>query len=160
MTATERFTGTTPVGLPTTEPVALIAPDGSPVDGSGLRRPTDDVVLDLYRAMVIGRRFDAQATALAKQGRLAVYPSARGQEACQVGAVRALREQDWLFPTYRDSMAIVTRGVDPVETLTLLRGDWHLGYDPQVHRVAPQCTPLATNTVHAVGLARARPRRS
>ena len=37
--------------------------------------------------MVIGRRFDTQATALTKQGRLAVYPSSRGQEACQVGAV-------------------------------------------------------------------------
>jgi 2-oxoisovalerate dehydrogenase E1 component alpha subunit len=155
MTATESNALTTPTALPSTEPLALIAPDGSPVEGSGLRRPTDDVVLDLYRAMVIGRRFDAQATTLAKQGRLAVYPSARGQEACQIGAVRALREQDWLFPTYRDSMAIVTRGVDPVETLTLLRGDWHLGYDPRAHRVAPQCTPLATNTVHAVGLAQA-----
>ena len=36
--------------------------------------------------MVLGRRFDRQATALTKQGRLAVYPSSRGQEACQVGA--------------------------------------------------------------------------
>ena len=40
----------------------------------------------------------------------------------------------------------MTRGVDPVEALTLLRGDWHCGYDPYEHRVAPQCTPLATNT--------------
>ena len=39
------------------------------------------------------------------------------------------------------------------ETLTLLRGDWHCGYDPCERRVAPQCTPLATNTLHAVGLA-------
>ena len=105
--------------------------------------------------MVVGRRFDAQATALTKQGRLAVYPSSRGQEACEVGAVLALREQDWLFPTYRDSVAMVTRGVAPVEVLTLLRGDWHCGYDPHEHRVAPQCTPLATNTLHAVGLAHA-----
>jgi pyruvate dehydrogenase E1 component alpha subunit len=72
-----------------------------------------------------------------------------------VGAVLALRDQDWLFPTYRDSVAIVTRNVDPVEALCLLRGQWHCGYDPYVHRVAPQCTPLATNTLHAVGLAHA-----
>jgi pyruvate dehydrogenase E1 component alpha subunit len=113
------------------------------------------VLVDLYRRMVLGRRFDAQATALTKQGRLAVYPSSHGQEACEVGAVAALRPQDWLFPTYRDSMAIVARGVDPVDTLGLLRGDWHLGYDPYVHHVAPQCTPLATNTLHAVGLGHA-----
>ncbi len=119
--------------------------------GCGCPHPT--VLRALHRAMVLGRRFDTQATALTKQGRLAVYPSSRGQDACQVGAVLALREQDWLFPTYRDSVAILTRGVPAEETLTLLRGDWHCGYDPVQHRVAPQCTPLATNTLHAVGLA-------
>lgn len=117
--------------------------------------PPADVLRELYRRMVIGRRFDTQATALTKQGRLAVYPSSRGQDACEVGAVLALREQDWLFPTYRDSVAIMTRSVDPVEVLSLLRGEWHCGYDPYQHRVAPQCTPLATNTLHAVGLAHA-----
>jgi 2-oxoisovalerate dehydrogenase E1 component alpha subunit len=65
----------------------------------------------VYRRMVIGRQFDTQATALAKTGRLAVYPSSRGQDACQVGAVLALRGQDWLFPTYRDTVAVITRDV-------------------------------------------------
>ena len=117
--------------------------------------PGDDVLLALHRKMVLARRFDTQATALTRQGRLAVYPSARGQEAGEVGAVLALRPQDWLFPTYRDSMAVVCRGVDPVEVLSLLRGDWHCGYDPYEYRVAPQCTPLATNALHAVGVAHA-----
>jgi pyruvate dehydrogenase E1 component alpha subunit len=120
-----------------------------------LAMPSADVLGGLYRGMVIGRRFDAQATALTKQGRLAVYPSSRGQEACQIGSVLALRTQDWLFPTYRDTVAVVTRGVDPTEALSLLRGEWHCGYDPYQHRVAPQCTPLATNTSHAVGLVHA-----
>jgi 2-oxoisovalerate dehydrogenase E1 component subunit alpha len=141
--------------LPTTTPLALLGSDGRPVPAAGLDMPADDVLLGLHRQMVLGRRFDTQATALTKQGRLAVYPSARGQEAGEIGAVAALRPQDWLFPTYRDSMAVVARGVDPVGVLTLLRGDWHCGYDPYVHRVAPQCTPLATNAPHAVGLARA-----
>jgi pyruvate dehydrogenase E1 component alpha subunit len=108
--------------------------------------------------MVVGRRFDAQATALTRQGRLAVYPSSHGQEACQVGAVLAVEDDDWLFPTYRESVALVTRGIDPVEVLSLLRGDSHCGYDPRRHHVAPQCTPLATQTLHATGLAYARRR--
>jgi pyruvate dehydrogenase E1 component alpha subunit len=131
----------------------LLDPEGRVVPSDDLGMPGDDVLVALHRHMVLARRFDAQATALTKQGRLAVYPSARGQEASQVGAVLALRRQDWLFPTYRDSMAVVCRGVDPVEVLALLRGDWHCGYDPYEHRVAPQCTPLATNAPHAVGLA-------
>ena len=141
---------------PTAAPLTLIAADGSERDGAGvLAMPPDDVLVELHRRMVIGRRFDAQATALTKQGRLAVYPSSRGQDACQVGAVLAMRDRDWLFPTYRDSMALVTHGVPPEGVLSLLRGDWHCGYDPSAVRAAPQCTPLATNTLHAVGFAHA-----
>lgn len=112
-------------------------------------------MVEIYRAMVLARRFDGQAGALAKQGVLTVYPSALGQEACQVGAVLAMAPQDWLFPTYRDAMAMVTRGIDPVEVLTPQRGDWHCGHDPYRHRTAPQSTPLATQLPHAVGLAMA-----
>jgi 2-oxoisovalerate dehydrogenase E1 component alpha subunit len=152
------FADTEPVDglLPSTDPLQLIDADGAlAVDMGPLTLPEPPILLELYRRMVIGRRFDSQATALTKQGRLAVYPSSHGQDACQVGATLALREQDWLFPTYRDSVAVITRGVDPSEALSLLRGDWHCGYDPYQYRVAPQCTPLATNTLHAVGLARA-----
>jgi pyruvate dehydrogenase E1 component alpha subunit len=142
--------------LPTGSPLGLITAEGNADDADGiLVMPPDDVLRELHRQMVIGRRFDTQATALTKQGRLAVYPSSRGQEACQVGAVLALREQDWLFPTYRDTVAVVTRSVAPPEALSLLRGEWHCGYDPYQYNVAPQCTPLATSTLHAVGLAHA-----
>jgi pyruvate dehydrogenase E1 component alpha subunit len=141
--------------LPTGTPLRLLEADGQAVRPCDLDLPDDDVLLALHRKMVLARRFDTQATALTRQGRLAVYPSARGQEAGEVGAVLALRPRDWLFPTYRDSMALVCRGVDPVEVLSLLRGDWHCGYDPYEYRVAPQCTPLATNTLHAVGVAHA-----
>jgi pyruvate dehydrogenase E1 component alpha subunit len=140
--------------LPSREALALIDADGCSVD-TALRMPAPATLAQLYRRMVIGRRFDTQATALTKQGRLAVYPSSHGQEACEVGSVLALRDHDWLFPTYRDTVALITRSIDPIEALSLLRGDWHCGYDPYEYRVAPQCTPLATNTLHAVGLARA-----
>jgi len=140
--------------LPSAKPLQLIDQDGLPGENpGGLALPTPDVLRELHRRMVLGRRFDSEATALTKQGRLAVYPSSHGQDACQVGAVLALRDQDWLFPTYRDSVALLTRGLPAEKALTLLRGDWHCGYDPYEYRVAPQCTPLATNTLHAVGLA-------
>jgi len=142
--------------LPSAAPLQLIDQDGRPGENPGaLHFPPPDVLRELYRRMVLGRRFDAQATALTKQGRLAVYPSSHGQDACQVGAVLALRGQDWLFPTYRDTVALITRGVPAEEGLALLRGEWHCGYDPYKYRVAPQCTPLATNAPHAVGFAHA-----
>ncbi len=149
--------------LPLPTPLQLVDPTGAEVPLADLprpyRMPSADRLRQVWRSMVIGRRFDLQATALTKQGRLAVYPSSRGQEACQVGATLSLREQDWMFPTYRDSMALVTRGIDPVEVLSLLRGDQHCGYDPRARRTAPQCTPLATQLVHAAGAAYGERRR-
>lgn len=139
-------------------PMQLIDETGAGVRsaaGAGITMPPDRLLVELFTRMVIGRRLDIQATALTKQGRLAVYPSARGQEACEIGASAALREQDWLFPTYRDTMAVLDRGVDATEAFSLLRGAWHCGYDPYRYRVAPQCTPLATNALHAVGFAHA-----
>lgn len=146
-----------PAWRPRTDPAPLL-PDAAPyrVLGTEAVAGADPLLLlRLYRQLVRGRRYNTQATALTKQGRLAVYPSSTGQEACQVAAALALEERDWLFPSYRDTLAAVARGLDPVEALTLLRGDWHTGYDPREHRIAPLSTPLTTQLPHAVGLAHA-----
>lgn len=141
--------------LPSDTVVQLIDETGaSHVDG-GYTTPPSSRLVDAYRAMVRGRRINEQCNALVRQGRLAVYPSSHGQEACQVAAALVLAEGDWLFPTYRDSVAVISRGVSPAETLVLLKGDWHSGYDPTQYRVAPQATPLATQLLHAVGVAHA-----
>lgn len=140
--------------LPSATPVRLIDPDGRVVPEAAELPATDQLVRAL-EALVSARRLNEQAYALVRQGRLAVYPSSYGQEACEVVAAQVLAEGDWLFPTYRDTAAVVARGVDPVEALTLLRGDWHSGYDPYAHHVAPLATPLATQLPHAVGVAHA-----
>ncbi|MFD9593307.1 pyruvate dehydrogenase (acetyl-transferring) E1 component subunit alpha [Kitasatospora sp. NPDC059973] len=142
---------------PRSDPAPLL-PDASPVRVLGtpeLEKYDPALLRELYRRLVVGRRYNQQATTLTKQGRLAVYPASTGQEACQVAAALALGEQDWLFPSYRDTLAVVSRGVDPLEALTLLRGNAHTGYDPLATRTAPLCTPLATQAPHAVGLAHA-----
>ncbi|MEV7360748.1 pyruvate dehydrogenase (acetyl-transferring) E1 component subunit alpha [Kitasatospora sp. NPDC091276] len=142
---------------PRTDPAPLL-PDASPVRVLGtpaLEKYDPALLRELYRRLVVGRRFNQQATTLTKQGRLAVYPASTGQEACQVAAALVLGEADWLFPSYRDTLAVVSRGVDPLEALTLLRGTAHTGYDPRATRTAPLCTPLATQAPHAVGLAHA-----
>ncbi|MBO9521478.1 MAG: pyruvate dehydrogenase (acetyl-transferring) E1 component subunit alpha [Nocardioidaceae bacterium] len=137
------------------EPVVLIDADGARTPDDAHELPAADSLVQAYRSLVTARRINDQAYALVRQGRLAVYPSSHGQEACQVAAAQVLGEDDWLFPTYRDTVAAVLRGVDPVGVLVLLKGDWHSGYDPYEHKVAPQATPLATQLLHAVGVAHA-----
>ncbi|HZW42291.1 MAG TPA: pyruvate dehydrogenase (acetyl-transferring) E1 component subunit alpha [Agromyces sp.] len=144
--------------LPSEKPLRLLDNAGHAVGGAatgGFSLPDTETLLDLYRKMVVARRFDVQVTALTKQGRLATYPSAFGQEGCEIGAVAALTTDDWLFPTYRDTIALLTRGIEPGDILQSFRGDWHNGYDQHAHRTAAQATPLATQAVHAVGLSHA-----
>ena len=145
-------------------PADGLTPAGAPIgfiDAAGTRlvpateMPDGRTLLAGYRSMVLGRRLNSQANALVRQGRLAVYPSSHGQEASQIACAGVLRPGDWLFPTYRDTVAVSERGVDPVQVLEMFHGDWHCGYDPVGHRVAPQSTPLATQLLHAVGFAHA-----
>ncbi|MET7901631.1 pyruvate dehydrogenase (acetyl-transferring) E1 component subunit alpha [Streptomyces sp. NPDC005355] len=161
MTVLEQPGGYRPAPPPAWHPradAAPLLPGAEPYRLLGTAAAADispDLLTRLHRELVRGRRYNTQATALTRQGRLAVYPSSTGQEACQVAAGLVLQDRDWLFPSYRDTLAAVVRGLDPVQALTLLRGDWHSGYDPHTHRVAPLCTPLATQLPHAVGLAHA-----
>lgn len=141
--------------LPSETPVQLIDAYGAASEHPDYPAPAQERLLEAYAALVNGRRINEQCNALVRQGRLAVYPSSHGQEACQVAAAMVLGEHDWLFPTYRDSVAVISRGVTPEDAMVLLRGDWHSGYDPKKYRVAPQATPLATQLLHAVGFAHA-----
>ncbi len=141
--------------LPREEPVRLIEPSGELVSDPEYSPPELDRLLDGYRGLVIGRRINDQCNALVRQGRMAVYPSSHGQEASQVGAAMALGEQDWMFPTYREVVALITRGMSGGDALLMLSGAWHGGYDSAAHRIAPQATPLATQLLHAVGFAHA-----
>lgn len=149
--------------LPARQQIQMVEPTGllkateaqGTQPGHEYQLPSTDVLLDAYRHLVVGRRVNDQNSALVRQGRMAVYPSSHGQEACQVAAALCLSKGDWLFPTYRDSVAVMTKGVDPVQTMTLFRGDWHGGYNPADHQVGIQCTPLTTQLLHAVGVAHA-----
>lgn len=149
--------------LPTHGRIGMLSPDGTVLStqeqgsapGHEYARPSDARLLQAYEQLVLGRRINDQNAALVRQGRMAVYPSSHGQEACQVAVAMALEPRDWLFPTYRDTVAVIARGVDPNEVMTSFRGEWHQGYDPLEHKTSVEATPLTTQLLHAVGVAHA-----
>ena len=143
---------------PGKEPIGLIDQNGSALSGEGtggFELPSTEVLLGMYRQMTLVRRFDIQVTKLTRQGRLATYAPALGQEACEIAGVAALQPQDWLFPSHRDAVAMLARGIPPLGVLAFFRGDWHSDFDPKRYRVAPLSVPLASHLLHAVGLAHA-----
>jgi len=149
--------------LPARHMINLLNPDGSlrPDNEQGTEPgheyplPSPARLMEAYAALVTGRRVNDQNSALVRQGRMAVYPSSHGQEACQIAAALCLDDNDWLFPTYRDTVAVLTKGVAPMEVMTSFRGEWHCGYDPKAYKCAPMSTPLTTQLLHAVGVAHA-----
>jgi pyruvate dehydrogenase E1 component alpha subunit len=71
----------------------------------------------------------------------------------QVGAARALADEDWIFPSYRESAIGLLRGM-PVETvLSWWRGHPAGWWDPREYGVASIAVPIATHVPHAVGFA-------
>jgi 2-oxoisovalerate dehydrogenase E1 component alpha subunit len=136
-----------------TEPVRVLAPDGSVVGDTDVGLAIDQL-RDVLRWMILARRLDRECIALQRQGELTVYPGFEGQEAAQIGSALALGAEDFVFPTFRELAAAVVRGVDPVQYLAYHRGTWHGGpYDPRATRFGPICIPVATQIVHAVGYA-------
>ena len=80
-------------------------------------------LIPLYRAMVLTRRFDAKAVALQRTGRLGTFASSLGQEAVVVGLASAMRPEDVLLPSYRETGAQLCRGVSLDELLLYWGGD-------------------------------------
>ena len=115
------------------------------VDGAALRR--------LYEDMVVSRRIDAEATALQRQGELALWPPLLGQEAAQVGSARALRADDFVFSSYRENAVAYCRGVKLSDLLRVWRGNVPSGWDPYSVNMAPPQVIIGAQTLHATGYA-------
>jgi 2-oxoisovalerate dehydrogenase E1 component alpha subunit len=136
------------------ETVQLLTPEGErrdrpdyPIDVS------DDELRGLYRDLILTRRFDSEAVALQRQGELGLWASLLGQEAAQIGSVRALRKQDHVFPTYREHGVALCRGVDPIQLLSLFRGIDQGSWDPQENNFHLYTIVIGAQTLHAAGYA-------
>ncbi|MDO8147163.1 pyruvate dehydrogenase (acetyl-transferring) E1 component subunit alpha [Isoptericola sp. b515] len=138
-------------------PVRLIDPDGTRHEVPELDRWLDDVddaaMLGLYTDMVAARRIDTEATALQRQGQLGLWPPMLGQEAAQIGSSRALREDDFVFSSYREQGVAYVRGIAPTDLLRVWRGAAPSGWDPYEYRMAPMQVIIGAQTLHAVGYA-------
>ena len=107
----------------------------------------------MYRDMVLTRRFDTEATALQRQGELALYAQCLGQEAAQVGSGHALAPHDHVFPSYREHGVAQVRGLEMTDLLRLFRGVDHGGWDPATHRFHLFTLVIGSHTLHATGYA-------
>jgi pyruvate dehydrogenase E1 component alpha subunit len=112
-----------------------------------------DLLLELYRAMVLGRQFDQRLLSLQRQGRIGTFPPITGQEAAQLGAVALLRPSDWLVPSFRETAAEIWRGRS-LESVILANNGFNEGGQVDADKNnLPVSIPVGSQILHAVGLA-------
>src|SRR5512135_2636588 len=82
-----------------------------------------DEQVELLRKMLLGRRFEercAEMYALQKIGGFCHLGI--GQEAVSVGAISALRPDDYIFCSYREHVHALVKGADPRRVMAELFG--------------------------------------
>src|SRR3954451_23290991 len=117
----------------------------SGVDAAALR--------ELHRGLVLLRTYDDRSVVYHSQGRIGTYAIFHGHEAIQAGTASALDDDDWIFPSYRESAIGLLRGMPAATVLSWWRGHPAGWWNPLDYRVASISVPIATQVPHAAGLA-------
>ncbi|UQZ32510.1 2-oxoisovalerate dehydrogenase [Paenibacillus sp. PK3_47] len=125
---------------------------------------SDGQVIDMYKYMLMGRKYDERSLLLQRAGKINFHVSGIGQEAAQVAAAFALdREQDYFLPYYRDYAFVLSVGMTMRE---LMLSVFAKAEDPNSGgrqmpghfgskrlRIVTGSSPVTTQVPHAVGFA-------
>lgn len=114
---------------------------------------SDELLLKLYRTMLLSRRFDERKLSLQRQGKMGTFGPIKGQEASQLGAAALLEPDDWLVPAFRELAGELWRG-KRMENILLIYSGFNEGgkIDEDLNNL-PIAIPVASQLPHAVGLA-------
>lgn len=107
----------------------------------------------LYQIMMTVRTFDQRAINLQRTGHLGTYASCLGQEAVGTALGDAMAAEDVLLPTYRETPALLMRGVAMHELLLYWGGDERGMNYARDREDFPLCVPIASQAPHATGVA-------
>ncbi|MFC4651677.1 thiamine pyrophosphate-dependent dehydrogenase E1 component subunit alpha [Lactococcus nasutitermitis] len=90
----------------------ILNEEGKIVDEEGLKSAalSDEELVELFKNMLLSRQIDIRCMKLAKQGRMGFFGPTAGQEASQMASAFAFKDEDWLFPGYRDLPQIYAKG--------------------------------------------------
>ena len=112
----------------------------------------EELLLRLFRTMLLARKFDERLLNLQRQGRIGTFPPISGQEAAHLGAAAVLRPADWFVPAFRETAAEIWRGRS-LESVILYNNGFKEGVDiPEGSNNLPISVPVGSQIIHAVGL--------
>ncbi len=112
---------------------------------------SDERIKELYVRMSVMRLADRTALNLQREGRMGTYAPVYGQEASQASAA-FLESGDWLVPSYRESGALLMRGVPLSGIYRYWMGDERGLIGIKDLRVLPVEVVVGSQPLHAVGV--------
>lgn len=137
---------------PTVEYLSILDGNGT-VDESLEPKLGEELAIIIYRLMLIARRLDERCINMQRQGRIGTYGPCRGQEATHCAATVVMEPEDWVVHAFREPGSFYHRGW-PLETVLKFWGGFEEGCrPPEGVNDTPITVPIATQTVHAMGLA-------
>lgn len=107
---------------------------------------------ELYRQMMIARKFDEKAFSLQRRGAISTYAPHKGQEAAQIGAMFALSEDDWMVPSFRETAAFIARGAPLDKIFQRWMGDANGQKNLSELNTLPVAIPVGTQNLHNAGI--------
>ncbi|HSL32787.1 MAG TPA: thiamine pyrophosphate-dependent dehydrogenase E1 component subunit alpha [Candidatus Limnocylindrales bacterium] len=125
---------------------------------------SDDDLLEMYRLVALARAVDERMWILNRAGRIPFVISGQGHEGAQVGITWPLEKgKDWIAPFYRSIATCLTFGMSARDILTAqyaTASDPSSGgrqmpghYGSHEHNLVSVSSPVATQLLHAVGIA-------
>ena len=125
---------------------------------------SDEDLIGMYRLVALARAVDERMWILNRAGRIPFVISGQGHEGAQVGIAWPLQKgHDWIAPFYRSIATCLTFGMSPRDIMTAqyaTAGDPSSGgrqmpghYGSHEHNILSVSSPVATQLLHAVGIA-------
>ncbi len=125
---------------------------------------SDADLIEMYRLVALARAVDERMWVLNRAGRIPFVISGQGHEGAQVGIAWAFQKgHDWIAPFYRSIATCLTFGMSARDIMTAqyaTASDPSSGgrqmpghYGSHEHNIVSVSSPVATQLLHAVGIA-------
>ena len=112
----------------------------------------EEELKDIYRKMMLARKFDEKAFSLQRRGEISTYAPHKGQEATQIGAMFALEDEDWMVPSFRETAAFIMRGAPLDKIFQRWMGDANGQKGLKELNTLPVAIPVGTQNLHNAGI--------
>jgi len=119
-------------------------------DGSSDTELGEEELHELYRQMMVARKFDEKAFKLQRRGEISTYAPHKGQEAAQIGAIHALNEDDWMVPSFRETAAFIARGCSLTDLFQRWMGD--VRGQSELENELPVAVPVGSQNLQTTGV--------